>query len=110
MDVVEVGNVKFSNNLPFVFIGGPCQVESEDNALMIADFLVNLTSKLNIPYVFKASFDKANRTSVNSKRGIAHTDIIDWWRRPLTKKTGKGISDITDFYKNMVRELAEMGF
>ena len=46
----------------------------------------------------------------NSKRGIAHTDIIDWWRRPLTKKTGKGISDITDFYKSMVRELAEMGF
>ena len=70
MDIVSVGNVKFSNNLPFVFIGGPCQIESKDNALIIADFLVNLTSKLGIPYVFKASFDKANRTSIMSKRGI----------------------------------------
>ena len=70
MDIVKVKNVSFANNMPFVFIGGPCQIESEEHALKIADFLVNLTSKLNIPYVFKASFDKANRTSVKSKRGI----------------------------------------
>ena len=70
MEVVKVENISFANNLPFVFIGGPCQIESEEHALKIADFLANLTSKLGIPYVFKASFDKANRTSVKSKRGI----------------------------------------
>ena len=70
MEVVNVGKIQFANDLPFVFIGGPCQVESEEHALMMADFLVNLTTKLGIPYVFKASFDKANRTSINAKRGI----------------------------------------
>ena len=70
MEVVNVGKIQFANDLPFVFIGGPCQVESEEHALMMADFLVNLTAKLGIPYVFKASFDKANRTSINAKRGI----------------------------------------
>lgn len=70
MDVVKVKDISFANNLPFVFIGGPCQIESEEHALKVADFLVNLTSKLGIPYVFKASFDKANRTSVKAKRGI----------------------------------------
>jgi len=69
--VVEVNEkVRFSNDLPFVFIGGPCQIESPEHALMVCDFLVNLTTKLNIPYVFKASFDKANRTSINGKRGV----------------------------------------
>lgn len=70
MDIVKVGDVSFSNSLPFVFIGGPCQIESPEHALMVADFLVNLTHKLGIPFVFKSSFDKANRTSINSKRGI----------------------------------------
>ena len=81
MDVIEVENIKFANNLPFVFIGGPCQIESEENAMLIADYLVNLTSKLNIPYVFKASFDKANRTSINAKRGVGLQKSI-----PIFKK------------------------
>ena len=75
-EVVGVGDVKFGNNLPFVFIGGPCQIESEQHALMVCEFLVNLTSKLGIPYVFKASFDKANRTSIHSKRGIGLAKAI----------------------------------
>ena len=70
-EVVNINDdVNFCNGLPFVFIGGPCQIESEEHALMVCEFLVKLTSKLNIPYVFKSSFDKANRTSVSSKRGL----------------------------------------
>ena len=69
-EIVKVGKIKFSNDLPFVFIGGPCQIESEKHALMVCDFLYNLCTKLKIPYVFKASFDKSNRTSIFSKRGI----------------------------------------
>ena len=70
-EVVNINNnVNFCNGLPFVFIGGPCQIESEEHALIVCEFLVKLTSKLNIPYVFKSSFDKANRTSISSKRGF----------------------------------------
>ena len=70
MEISINDKVKLGNNLPFVFIGGPCQIESEDHSMMMADYLVNLTSKLGIPYIFKASFDKANRTSIKGKRGI----------------------------------------
>ena len=67
---VYVGNVPFSNNLPFALICGPCQIESRDHAVMIAGAMRELTKKLDIPYVFKASFDKANRTSINGARGV----------------------------------------
>ncbi|MCL2331275.1 MAG: 3-deoxy-8-phosphooctulonate synthase [Proteobacteria bacterium] len=61
--------VIFGNDLPFVLIAGPCAMESRDHAMMMAEQLVQLTDKLNIPFVFKTSFDKANRTSVASGRG-----------------------------------------
>ena len=67
---VYVGNVPFSNNLPFALICGPCQIESREHAIFIAGSLVEITKKLGIPYIFKASFDKANRTSLNSARGV----------------------------------------
>ena len=67
---VYVGNVPFSNNLPFALICGPCQIESRDHAVMIAGAMRELTKKLDIPYVFKASFNKANRTSINGARGV----------------------------------------
>jgi len=54
---------------PFFLIAGPCVIESEALALHVAERLVSLTAKLGIPYVFKASFDKANRTSHSAKRG-----------------------------------------
>ena len=67
---VCVKNITFANDLPFVLIAGPCQIESLDHALMMADRISVICEKLNIPFVFKASFDKANRTSVKSKRGV----------------------------------------
>ena len=69
--VVQVNEkVKVSNNLPFTLIAGPCQMESRDHALMMAEELVKITDKLHIPYIFKASFDKANRTSIKGARGM----------------------------------------
>lgn len=62
--------VTFGNDLPFALIAGPCQMESRDHAMMMAERLVKLTTKLNIPLVFKTSFDKANRTSATAARGI----------------------------------------
>jgi 2-dehydro-3-deoxyphosphooctonate aldolase (KDO 8-P synthase) len=66
---IVVGNIKVANDLPFVLFGGMNVLESRDLAMRIAEHYKEVTSKLNIPYVFKASFDKANRSSVHSYRG-----------------------------------------
>lgn len=66
---LEKFGIEFSQDLPFVLISGPCQIESRDHAMMMASRLQDLTSKHNVPFVFKASFDKANRTSLSGKRG-----------------------------------------
>lgn len=70
MKRVSVGSVTFSNQDPFVLIAGPCVMETRDHALMMVDKLTKLTEKHAIPFVFKSSFDKANRTSVKGERGI----------------------------------------
>ena len=62
--------VTFGNDLPFALIAGPCQMESRDHAMFMAEKLVKLTGKLNIPLVFKTSYDKANRTSSTAQRGM----------------------------------------
>ncbi len=67
--VVEVAGIPVANHLPFVLFGGMNVLESRDLALRVAEHYVATCSKLGIPYVFKASFDKANRSSVNSFRG-----------------------------------------
>ncbi len=70
MTTVTVGNVTFGNARPFVFVGGPCQIESRDHALMIATRLAEDARTAGVPFVFKASYDKANRTSIGGQRGI----------------------------------------
>lgn len=67
--VVKLNNIKIGNDLPFVLIAGPCQIEGKDHALFMAEKLVKLTSKLEIPFIYKSSFDKANRTSISGVRG-----------------------------------------
>ena len=67
--IVQVGNIRIGNELPFVLFGGMNVLESRDLALQVCEAYVKATQKLGIPYVFKASFDKANRSSVNSYRG-----------------------------------------
>lgn len=63
-------NVTIGNDLPFVLIAGPCQMENRDHAMMMAENLVRITQKLGIPLIYKTSFDKANRTSATAQRGI----------------------------------------
>ncbi|NVK39825.1 MAG: 3-deoxy-8-phosphooctulonate synthase [Oceanospirillaceae bacterium] len=68
--VVQVGsNIEIANDKPMVLFGGMNVLESRDLALQIAEHYVDVTGRLNIPYVFKASFDKANRSSLKSFRG-----------------------------------------
>jgi len=66
---VSVGSIKFSNENPFVFIAGPCVIESESLVFSTAAKLKALAKKLKVPFIFKSSYDKANRSSVNSFRG-----------------------------------------
>ena len=68
--IINVGNVRIANNLPLTVIAGPCQLESLDHALMIADKLKNICARNGAAFVFKGSFDKANRTSVDGVRGV----------------------------------------
>ena len=68
--VVTTGTVKFGNDLPLALIAGPCQLESRNHALEMATALKEITRRLNIGLVYKSSFDKANRTSTSSKRGL----------------------------------------
>lgn len=66
---INIGDIKVSNQLPFTLFGGMNVLESRELALEIASYYKEITDKLGIPYVFKASFDKANRSSISSFRG-----------------------------------------
>jgi 2-dehydro-3-deoxyphosphooctonate aldolase (KDO 8-P synthase) len=68
--IVAVGTARFGNTLPLMLIAGPCALESRDHALEMASALKELTAKVGIGFVYKTSFDKANRTSGKSQRGI----------------------------------------
>jgi 2-dehydro-3-deoxyphosphooctonate aldolase (KDO 8-P synthase) len=66
---IAINDLQASNDLPFVLFGGMNVLESRDLAMQIAEHYVDVTQRLGIPYVFKASFDKANRSSIHSYRG-----------------------------------------
>lgn len=67
---IKIGNFEIGNELPIAIIAGPCQIESRQHAIDIAGKMVEITNELGVNYIFKASFDKANRTSINSPRGV----------------------------------------
>ena len=66
---IAVGEINLSNEKPFVLVGGINVIESEDMSLKVAETFKDITERLRIPYIFKASFDKANRSSIKSFRG-----------------------------------------
>lgn len=68
-DNVQIGNIRIGGGHPFVLIAGPCVLEDLEKARSIADSLISTCTRLNIKLVFKGSYDKANRTSVESFRG-----------------------------------------
>ena len=65
---ISINNIIISNE-PFTLIAGPCVLESYDHAMHMATKLKDITDKLGINFIYKSSFDKANRTSMNSSRG-----------------------------------------
>lgn len=70
MKQVKIGKITVGNDRPLTVIAGPCQLESRDHAHMIAGQMAEICDRFGAQYVFKASFDKANRTSLSGKRGV----------------------------------------
>ena len=70
MSHVAVGEVVFGGDLPFVLISGPCQIEGRDHALRTADALAGMARAAGVPFVYKSSYDKANRTALGGARGV----------------------------------------
>jgi 2-dehydro-3-deoxyphosphooctonate aldolase (KDO 8-P synthase) len=70
MKNINVRGFDVANNLKFTLIAGPCQVESRDHSMMMAESLKKITQKLDINLIYKSSFDKANRSSISGKRGL----------------------------------------
>ena len=100
--VVAVGSTRFGNKLPLALIAGPCALESRDHAFEMASALKDIAGKLGIGFVYKTSFDKANRTSMKSKRGIgldAALPIFAEIRRQL------GVPILTDVHEKEQCEL-----
>lgn len=101
--VVTLGNIQMGNQLPFVLFGGMNVLESKDLAFEIAETYIDITRRLGIPYVFKASFDKANRSSLNSFRGPGLDKGLEWLAE--IKKT-LNVPIITDVHEPYQAEAA----
>ncbi|MFT6076974.1 MAG: 2-dehydro-3-deoxyphosphooctonate aldolase (KDO 8-P synthase) [Rickettsiales bacterium] len=76
MRTIEIRNLKIANNLPFTLIAGPCQTEDRDHSMMMAENIKKITDKLEIGFIYKSSFDKANRSSADSQRGLGLTKTL----------------------------------
>ena len=92
--VVSLGSLNCGNDLPFTLIAGPCAMESADHAVFMADALVEITKRLGIGLVFKASFDKANRTSASGRRGIGLDKAMQVFADIKAKHSVPVITDI----------------
>ena len=99
MKNIRINNLVLSNDLPITIIAGPCQLESLDHALMIADFMAKVCKNSGVGYIFKASFDKANRTSINGERGLGidkGLSILETVKKEIGCPT---LTDIHDVYQ-----------
>lgn len=104
--VVNIGDVEVANDLPFVLFGGMNVLESRDLAMRICEHYVTVTEKLGIPYVFKASFDKANRSSIHSYRGPG---LEEGMKIFTLLKTQFGVKIITDVHEaSQAQSVAEV--
>lgn len=95
MQKVRVGNVIFGNDQPLVVIAGPCQLEGAEHAINIAQTLKGICADLGLGYVFKASFDKANRTSMNGIRGPG---LVEGLRQLQAVKDSVNVPVLTDVH------------
>ena len=103
---VQIGSIAVGGDAPHILIAGPCVIESECIALNTASTISKIAQELQIPYIFKASYDKANRTSISSFRGLG----LDEGLRILKKvKDDVGVPILTDIHQvHDVSEVADV--
>ncbi|QLY26957.1 3-deoxy-8-phosphooctulonate synthase [Bdellovibrio sp. KM01] len=94
--IVKIGNIEVGNNKPFVLFAGMNVLESRDLAMQVCEHFVKLTDRLHIPYVFKSSFDKANRSSIHSYRGPGMEEGLKIFAE---LKSTFGVKVITDVHE-----------
>lgn len=94
---IKIGNFAISNRLPLALLSGPCQIESRQHAIDMAGALVEITAQLRMNYIFKASFDKANRTSINTPRGVGLEEGLRTFDE--IKKLYPGLPIVTDIHE-----------
>jgi 2-dehydro-3-deoxyphosphooctonate aldolase (KDO 8-P synthase) len=97
MKQIDMGDFAIGDNAGFILIAGPCVLEGEEAALDVARYLQKLTASLNIPYIFKASYDKANRTSMNSYRGPGAKEGLATLKKIKEKMGIPVLSDVHRF-------------
>lgn len=96
MKTVKIGNIEVANDKPFTLFGGLNVLEDIDSTLKAVEVYKTITDKLNIPYVFKASFDKANRSSIHSYRGVGLSEGLKIFQKV---KDEFGVAIITDVHE-----------
>ena len=107
MRTFNINQLTIGNNLPFVLIAGPCQIESQDHAEDTCARLIAITALLGIPLIYKSSFDKANRSSISTKRGIG---IEEGLQILNSIKHSFGVPVLTDIHESwQAKECAEAG-
>jgi 2-dehydro-3-deoxyphosphooctonate aldolase (KDO 8-P synthase) len=92
--IKEIPNIKFNNKNNFFLLSGPCAIEGEDMALRIAEKIISITNKLEIPFVFKGSFKKANRSRIDSCTGIGDSKALKILRKVSETFNVPTITDI----------------
>src|ERR1035437_7769596 len=97
MKKISIGDFVVGNNKKFILIAGPCVLENEKTAMDTAQYLQKLTAKLKIPFIFKSSYDKANRTSISSYRGPGLKEGLTILQRIKEKLDVPLLSDVHRF-------------
>jgi 2-dehydro-3-deoxyphosphooctonate aldolase (KDO 8-P synthase) len=93
-NIIKLNGISIGGNRPFILIAGPCVIESKAGAMAIAVKLKRITEKLGVPFVFKASYDKANRTSIDSFRGPGLVEGLKILKEIKTKLNVPILSDV----------------
>ncbi|MDD5169433.1 MAG: 3-deoxy-8-phosphooctulonate synthase [Syntrophales bacterium] len=97
MKIIELNDIKIGDGNPFALIAGPCVIEDEEKTLATASYLKNLALNLKIPFIFKASYDKANRTSIDGYRGPGLKRGLDVLARVKAELKIPVLSDVHRF-------------
>jgi len=107
MRTFNIHNITMGNDQPFVLIAGPCQIESQQHALDTAERIKVIADELGIKFVYKSSFDKANRSSVSTKRGVGIKEGLEILN---TVKHSLGVPILTDIHETwQAQEVSDAG-